>query len=71
MIKFLEVRNFQVLDGIYDFDVRNKLAGHNGSGKTSLGRAIIFCYTGRDIAGSTSTDHYINNLEVFSNILCF
>lgn len=63
MIKFLEVRNFEVLDGIYEFGEFNKLSGRNGSGKTAIGRAVLFCYTGRDVTGSQSTDHLVKEKE--------
>ena len=59
MIKHLEIENFEVLNGTYDFGKVTKLSGHNGAGKTGIGRAILWLYTGRDVTGSQATDYYV------------
>lgn len=63
MIKFLEVRNFQCLDGEYEFKDVNYLKGKNGAGKTAMARAILFAYTGRDEHGDQSTSRLMKNPE--------
>lgn len=61
MIKLVEVENFEVLQGSYGCVEKNWVLGMNGAGKSSIGRAIFWCYTGRDIYGSQSTEHYIRD----------
>lgn len=47
MITKLTTKNFVgVDDGSHNFGAINRLTGHNGSGKTSLGRAMLFALTG-------------------------
>lgn len=59
MIKDVVIVNFENLDGQFLFNRANVIAGRNGSGKTAIGRAILFAYTGRDRSGSQSTAHLI------------
>lgn len=63
MIKQVDIENFQVLEGSWSLHPVTQFAGHNGSGKTGLGRAIFWAYTGRDISGQASTDHYVREKD--------
>lgn len=47
---------------IFEFQPgENKIVGANNTGKTTIPEAINYCVTGRDLAGSVTVDHLIND----------
>jgi len=57
----LQTKDFKGLpNGIYNFTDNNIITGRNGSGKSSIGEAIIFALYGRTRTGNASTGDLIH-----------
>ena len=57
----LQTKDFKGLpNGVYDFEMVNRISGRNGAGKSSISEAIIFALYGRTRTGNASTDDLIH-----------
>lgn len=57
----LQTKDFKGLpNDIYTFKMDNSISGGNGSGKSSIAEAIIFCLYGRTRTGNSSTSDLIH-----------
>jgi hypothetical protein len=58
-IQAIEIENFVgIADGRYPIGTLTRVAGRNGAGKTSLGRALAYALTGLRPDGSAAADDY-------------
>ncbi len=62
-IENISISNFENLDGLYQFGQVTELRGRNGSGKSAVGRAIGWCFTGLDAYGDRRTDHVLRDVK--------
>lgn len=71
-IKKLTLKNFRKFDEAeFEFGAINVISGENGTGKTSIKEAVLFCLYGLDLNGSNKgLDDLIKNGEKVMEVWC-